>query len=92
MCGYAGGGGWGGVDGGGACADDEDGRRGEDNLEAMVVLSVADVVEVGVLVGLPIVDQRLGDVVIECYDVTTEGDWAEVSVDGTDFVKSSSVV
>ncbi len=86
MCGNACGEGWGGVHGDGACADDEDGGRGEDNLEAMVVLSVAYVIEVSVLVGLPIVDQHLGDVVIESYDVTTEGDWAEVSVDGTDFV------
>ncbi len=83
---------WGGVHGDGAYADDEDGGRGEDDLKAMVVLSVAYVVEVGVLVGLPIVDQHLGDIVIECYDVTTDGDWANISVDGTNFVKSSSVV
>ncbi len=60
----------------GARAYDEDGGWGEDDLKAVIVLSVANVVEVGALLGLPIVDHRLGDVIIECYDITTEGDWA----------------
>ncbi len=86
MCGNACGEERGGVHGDRACAYDNNGERCEDDLKAVIVLGVTDVVEVGTLVGLPVVDQHLGDVVIECYDVTTEGDWAEVSVDGTDFV------
>ncbi|KAK0237334.1 hypothetical protein EDD85DRAFT_791005 [Armillaria nabsnona] len=43
--------------------------RGSD-LKAVIVQGVSDTVEVGAPVGLPIVDQHLGDVVIECYDVT----------------------
>ncbi len=61
-------------------------------MKAVIVLGVADVVEVGPLFGLPIVDHHLGDIVIECCDITAEGDWAEVGVNGMDFVKSSRVV
>ncbi len=53
VCGYASGVGRGDVHGDRACADDEDGRRGEDDLEAMVVLGVANVLRIGALIGLP---------------------------------------
>ncbi len=46
------------------------------------MLGVSDTVEVGAPVGLPIVDQRLGDVVIECYDVTARvTGWKSVSME-----------
>ncbi len=41
----------------GACADDEDGGRGEYDLEAMTMLRVVYVVKVGAFVRLPIVDR-----------------------------------
>ncbi len=53
----------------------------------VAMLDAAYVVEIGTLVGLPVVDERLGGAVIECYDGTTEGDWAEVRVEGADFVQ-----
>lgn len=51
----------------------------------MIVLIVADVVQVCALVGLAIVDHRLGDIVAQGYDVASEVDREEVSVDGTYF-------
>ncbi len=84
MCQYAGGAGRGSVQGDGACADGENGGWGEDDLEAMIVLVITYVVKVGALVCLPVVDKRLGGVVVECYDITSDADWAEVCIDGTD--------
>ncbi len=46
---------------------DEDDGRGEHDLEARIVLVLPNVVEVGVLSSLPIVDQRLRDVVPEGF-------------------------
>ncbi len=74
MCGYAGREGWGGVQGDGAGTDDEDGGRVEHDLEAMTVLGVAYVVEVGMLLNLPIGDQRLGGVIIECCNIAGDTD------------------
>ncbi len=71
----------------GSGADDEDGGRGEDDSEAVAMLGAAYVFEIGALVGLPVVDERLGGAVIECYDSTTEGDLAEVRVEGADSVQ-----
>ncbi len=86
MCGYACRVGRGGIHGDGACAHDEDGGRCEDDLKAMVVLSVVYVVEVGAFICLPIVDHRRGDVVAKGYDVTGNVDRAEVGFNGTNFV------
>ncbi|SJL17350.1 uncharacterized protein ARMOST_20900 [Armillaria ostoyae] len=76
----------------GARAHDEDGRWGEHDLKAVIALGVADVVEVCTLVGFPIVDHHLGGIVIEYYDITVEGDWAEVIVDGMNFVQDPVVM
>ncbi len=55
------------------------------------MLCVADVVKVCALVGLPVVDEYVGDVVAEDYDITSDVDRAEVRFDGTDFVERSGV-
>lgn len=55
-------------------------------------LDVASVIEVGVLIGLPVVNHRLRHVVGEGHNVAVEGDWAEVAVDGIDFVQDPVVV
>lgn len=52
----------------GAGADDGDGGR-----EAVIVLCVADVVKVCALVGLPVVDEYVGDIVAEDYDMMLTG-------------------
>ncbi len=56
-------------------------------MKAVIVQGVADIVEVGMLFSLPIVDHRLVDIVAEGYDHRVE-----VSFDGTEFVQSSVVV
>ena len=58
----------------GACTHDEDGGRGEDNLEAVAVWSVTYVIEVVMFIVPPIVDHHLEDVVIKCYVVAGEVD------------------
>lgn len=55
-------------------------------------LDVASVIEVGVLIGLPVVNHHLRHVVSEGHNVAVEGDWAEVAVDGMDFVQDPIVV
>ncbi|PBK79413.1 hypothetical protein ARMGADRAFT_1040828, partial [Armillaria gallica] len=70
VCGYASEGGV--IKSDGADADDEDGGRGEDTLEAVVVLNVTYFVEVGVL--------HLRGIVIECPDVTSHVDQAEQGI------------
>ncbi len=58
----------------GAGADDEDGGHGEDDLEAVIKLTVAHDIEADALVGLPIVDHRHGDVIAQGYDVACDID------------------
>lgn len=56
------------------------------------MLRVAYVVEMGALVSLPIVDHRLGDVVVQGYDVPSDVDCMKVGVDGTDLVQCPVVI
>ncbi len=46
----------------------------------------------GALFSPPIVDHRLGGIVIECYDVAGEADWPEVGIEGMDFVQEAVVI
>ncbi len=70
----------------GVGANNEDGGQGEDDLEAVIKLTIAHNIEADALGGLPIVDHRLGDVVAWGYVVACDVDWAEVGFDGTNFV------
>ncbi|PBK86115.1 hypothetical protein ARMGADRAFT_1035842 [Armillaria gallica] len=67
--------------------NDKDGGQGEDDLEPVAMLGVAYIMEIGTLLSLPVVDKHHGGTIIECYDGTTKGDWAEVRVKGVDFVQ-----
>ncbi len=108
VCGYGCGAGLGGVEGDLACTDDEDGRRTDDNLEGIVVRHRGRRAHrssscrraswrrrhrvLCAFVRLPIVDERLGEVVAEGHDVTGNVDQAEVGFNGTDFVQCPGVV
>ncbi len=46
----------------------------------------------GALFSPPIVDHRLGGILIECYDVAGEADWPEVGIEGVDFVQEAVVI
>ncbi len=84
---------WAGVEIHGPGADDNDSGRCKEDLETLMPPDVtASIFQVGVLVSLPVVDHRLWLVVSEGHNVAVEGDWAEMAVDGMDFVQDPVVV